>query len=160
MKNLLLIGGGGIIHGSNPVLHYKSIYIMLKFRCFNTMVLRQNGHYLADDTFKCIFVDENVRISIKISLTFAPKGLINNISAQVLIMAFIQPTSHYLNQWWLEHRHIYASLGLGELKHVHKFQHTLSRGVVKKQEYDILYHFEMMKIVAIFSGSSSTYLTL
>ena len=33
--------------------------------------------------FKCIFVNENVLISIKISLKFVPKGQINNISALV-----------------------------------------------------------------------------
>ena len=27
-----------------------------------------------------------------------------------------QATSHYLNQWWLDYRRIYASLGLNELK--------------------------------------------
>ena len=28
----------------------------------------------------------------------------------------VQATSHYLNQWWLVHRHIYASPGLNEFK--------------------------------------------
>ena len=28
----------------------------------------------------------------------------------------VQATSHYLNQWWLFHRRIYASLGLNELR--------------------------------------------
>ena len=28
-----------------------------------------------------------------------------------------QATSHYLNQWWLDYRRIYASLGLNELTH-------------------------------------------
>ena len=27
----------------------------------------------------------------------------------------VQATSHYLNQWWLDYRRIYASLGLNEL---------------------------------------------
>ena len=30
----------------------------------------------------------------------------------------VQATSHYLNQWWLVYRRIYASLGLNELIHV------------------------------------------
>ena len=34
-----------------------------------------------------------------------------------------QATSHYLNQWWLDYRRIYASLGLNELNHVNKTQH-------------------------------------
>ena len=31
-----------------------------------------------DDIFKCIFLNENVLILIKISLKFVPKGQINN----------------------------------------------------------------------------------
>ena len=37
----------------------------------------------ADDIFKCIFLNENIRISIKISLKFVPKGPINNTPALV-----------------------------------------------------------------------------
>ena len=36
---------------------------------------------LADDNFKCIFFNENVWISFKISLKFVPKASINNILA-------------------------------------------------------------------------------
>ena len=36
-----------------------------------------------DDIFKWIFLNENVWISIKISLKFVLKGLINNIPALV-----------------------------------------------------------------------------
>ena len=53
----------------------------------NTLRPRQNGRRFADDTFKHIFLNENVRISIKISLKFVPKGPINNIPALVQIMA-------------------------------------------------------------------------
>ena len=49
----------------------------------NTLRPTQNGRHLADDTFKRIFLNENVRISIEISLKFAPKGPINNIPALV-----------------------------------------------------------------------------
>ena len=54
----------------------------------NTLRPRQNGCRFADDTFKSIFSNENVRISIKISLKFLPKGPINNIPALVQIMAW------------------------------------------------------------------------
>ena len=54
----------------------------------NTFGPRQNGHHFADDTFKRIFVNENVRISIKIYLKFVPKGSINNITALVQIMTW------------------------------------------------------------------------
>ena len=38
---------------------------------------------LADDTFKCKFVNENILISIKISLKFVPTGPINNMPTLV-----------------------------------------------------------------------------
>ena len=43
---------------------------------------------LADDNFKCIFLNENYRILIQISLNFVPKGPINNIPALVQIIAW------------------------------------------------------------------------
>ena len=54
----------------------------------NTLKLRQNWRHFTDDIFKCIFMNENVWISIKISLKFVPKGPINNIPAMVQIMAW------------------------------------------------------------------------
>ena len=50
---------------------------------FNALRPRQNGRHFPDDIFKCIFINENVWISIKISLKFVPKGPINNIPALV-----------------------------------------------------------------------------
>ena len=49
----------------------------------NALRPRQNGQHFADDTFKRIFLNENIRILIKISLKFVPKGPINNILALV-----------------------------------------------------------------------------
>ena len=54
----------------------------------NTLRPRQNGRRFADDMFKRIFLNENIRISIKISLKFVPKGPINNNPALVQIMAW------------------------------------------------------------------------
>ena len=56
----------------------------------NTLRPRQNGHHFTDDTFKRILLNENVRISIKISLKFVPKGPINNNPSLVQIMAWRQ----------------------------------------------------------------------
>ena len=39
----------------------------------NTLRLRQNDRHFADDKFKCIFLNVNIWISIKISLKFPPK---------------------------------------------------------------------------------------
>ena len=57
----------------------------------NTLRPRQNGRHFPNDTFKRIFLNENARISIKISLRFVPKSPINNIPALVQIMAWRRP---------------------------------------------------------------------
>ena len=54
----------------------------------NTLRPRRNEQHFADDIFKRIFFNENVWISIKISLKFVSKGSINNIPALVQIMAW------------------------------------------------------------------------
>ena len=54
---------------------------------FNTLRLRQNGWHFTDDIFKFIFLNEKVRISLKISLKFVHRVPINNIPALVQIMA-------------------------------------------------------------------------
>ena len=57
----------------------------------NTLRPGQNGRNFADDIFKCIFLNENVWIPIKILLKFVPKGPINNIPALVQILAWRRP---------------------------------------------------------------------
>ena len=64
----------------------KLIGVCLAF--INTLRPRQNGRHFAGDIFKCILLNENVWITIKISLKFVPKGLTNNIPAMVQIMAW------------------------------------------------------------------------
>ena len=65
---------------------------------FNTLRPRQNGRHFADDIFKCIFLNENVWIPIKISLKFVPKGQINKIPALVQIMAWRRPGDKPLSE--------------------------------------------------------------
>ena len=65
---------------------------------FNTLRPRQIGRRFADDTFKRIFLNENARISIKISLKFVPKGPINNNPALVQIMAWRRPGDKPLSE--------------------------------------------------------------
>ena len=59
-----------------------------KERRINTLRPRQNDHRFSEDTFKRIFLNENVIISIKISLKFVLKGPINNNPSLVQIMAW------------------------------------------------------------------------
>ena len=104
------------------LVFYCNQYAGAFWRCFNTLRPRQNGRHFADDIFKCIFLNENVWIPLKTSLAFVPKGPINNIPTLVQVMA----TSHYLNQWWLIYRRIFASLGLNELMILNTFICTKS----------------------------------
>ena len=64
----------------------------------NTLRTRQNGRHFPDDILKWIFFNENVWISIEISLKFAPKGQINNIPALVQIMAWRRPGDKPLSE--------------------------------------------------------------
>ena len=65
---------------------------------FNTLRPRQNGHRFADDFVKCIFLNENAWISLKISLKFVPKVQINHIPALVQIMAWRRPGDKSLSE--------------------------------------------------------------
>ena len=45
---------------------------------FNLSRPEQNGRHFADDNFRCIFVNDNFCILIKMSLKFVPNGPIDN----------------------------------------------------------------------------------
>ena len=79
----------------------------------------QNGRHFADDIFKCIFMNENILISIRISLKFVTKGPINNIAALIRIMTWRlqgdKPLSEQMMIKYLIYWGIYASLGLNDL---------------------------------------------
>ena len=84
-----------------------TMYLLCADRChwcvsgetsINTLGPRQNGRHFADDIFKYIFLNENVWISIKISLKFVPKGPINNIPSLVQIMAWRRPGDKPLSE--------------------------------------------------------------
>ena len=64
----------------------------------NTLRPRQSGRIFADDIFKCIFLNENIWISIDISLKFIPNGQINNFPALVQIMAWRLPGDKPLSE--------------------------------------------------------------
>ena len=81
-----------VLHLSIEALTYFSRNIPgSKPEGFSTLRPRQNGRHFPDDIFKCIFLNENAWISIRISLKFVPKGPINNIPALVQIMAWRRP---------------------------------------------------------------------
>ena len=51
-----------------------------------------------DDIFKCIFLNENIKISMNISLKFVPFGLIDNIPALAQIIAWHWPGAKPLSE--------------------------------------------------------------
>ena len=65
---------------------------------FNTLRPRRDRRHFADAIFKCIFLNENERISLRISLKFVPKGPINNNPALVQIMAWRLPGDKPLSE--------------------------------------------------------------
>ena len=89
IENLIFTNTG---NGSFLVGHETFIWTI------NTLRPWQNGRHFADDILKCIFLNENVWIPIKISLKFVPKGPINNIPALVEIMAWRRPGDKPLSE--------------------------------------------------------------
>ena len=77
----------------------------------------QNGRHLADDIFKCNFLNEKFCILIQIALKFVPEGTIDNKWALVQVMAWRRTgdkPSHNLNQCWPSSAtHIYGTRGGG-----------------------------------------------
>ena len=83
---------------ANSSTHDVIVDMSLSVQYYNTLRPRQNGRHFADDTFNRIFINENVRISIKVSLKFVPKGPINNMPALVQIMAWSRPSDKPLSE--------------------------------------------------------------
>ena len=131
---------------------WPDIYLMSTFFCcrsiltsINTLRPRQNGRHFADSIFKCIVLNENVWIPIKISLKFVPKGPSNNIPALVQIMAWRRPGDKPLSEPMVVRSltHICVtrpqwvnsfSLKLFKSSHpVHRITHNLFHGVIYLQ---------------------------
>ena len=91
----------------------------------NTLRLRQNVCHFPDDIFERIFLNENVSISLKISLKFVPKVRINYIPTFVQIMAWHWPHDKPLSEPMLVKlpMHICA-LSLNEL-YYHRYIDTI-----------------------------------
>ena len=84
---------GRLIFNMGIAISGKTVFLIETAPCccyvaINTLRPRQNGRHFADDTFKRIFMNQNVNISFKISLKVVPRGPINNIPALVQIMAW------------------------------------------------------------------------
>ena len=72
------------------------IYSILNTLRMLTLSPRVNGNHFKDDVFECIFLNENLWISIKMSLKFVPKGPFNAIPLLVQIMAWRRPGVQFI----------------------------------------------------------------
>ena len=85
------------------------------FSFVNKLRPGQNGGHYTDDIFKSILWNENVWISLNISLKFVRKVPISNIPTLVQIMAWRRPGDKPSSEPMIVYWRIYASLGLNEL---------------------------------------------
>ena len=74
------------------------LYSQRKTSVINSLRPRQNRRHFADDILKCIFLNENEWISLRISLKFVPKVRINNIPYLFQIMAWRRPGAKPLSE--------------------------------------------------------------
>ena len=87
-----LVPSYGITRPSEAELFWDNLVsTMIPTVLINSLRPRQNGRQFGNDTYKCIFLNGNAWIPIKISLKFVPKCRINNILALVQIMAWRRP---------------------------------------------------------------------
>ena len=101
---------------------------------------RRNRQHFADDIFKRILSMKMMEFSMKISLTFAPKGQINNIPP--LFQKWpgaVQVTSHYLNQiCW-----VYWCINATRLQRVKQISITTTAACTPK-DIGIFFHYLYM----------------
>ena len=95
----------------------------------NTLGSRQHGPHFSDDIFKCLFLNENVWISMNMSLKFVIKGPNNNILALAQIMA----------RCWLGDKPLSEPMVVSLLTHICVTRpHWINKTIIdtsQKQEY-------------------------
>ena len=69
-----------------------------KVSLVNILRPRKNGLHFTDDIYICILLSKNIRVSIKVSLKFIPKGPIDNMSGLVQIMAWCRTDDKPLSE--------------------------------------------------------------
>ena len=81
------------------ISNYSSLdYSQMCFTISTLRLLRQNVCHFPNDTFKCIFLNENIWILINISWKFVHEGRIDNITALVQVMAWHRPGDKPLSE--------------------------------------------------------------
>ena len=177
-----LLGRSQLSNPSNLPCLFKKIHLnMLPANLFShnchlfrshsvdTLKPRQNGRHFQDVIFKYIFLNQNVRIPINISLKFIPKGPINNIPALVQIMAGRRPGDKPLSETvlvsllthicvtrpqWIIHVWVSSVTG-GAISHSRSgFRHCIFRDKlkylwIKALDFSQLIWYEIMKTARI-----------
>ena len=86
------------------VCKFTNHYLFVTFRTYGAKRLplhieaEKNGRHFPDKIFSYIFLNENIWISIQISLTFVSKGQIGNTPAFVQMMAWCRPGDKPLSE--------------------------------------------------------------
>ena len=127
----------------------------------NTLRLRQDG-WRYSDIFKCIFVYENVWVSIEILLKIVPQGPINNIPALVQIMALHQPddkplsepmmvslVTHICVTQWVKYGHL--DMGSNELIVLPLIRHYWCLVELDFDACQCAYHYQSMLLIVAMS---------
>ena len=108
-----------------------------------TLRPRQNDCHFPDNIiFKCIFLNENVWISLKISLKFVPKVWINNIPTLVQIMAWR----------WPGNKPLFEQMMIRILTHMCITQLQWDA----QQPWDFVFHQEVSSTLAISKSRNNT----
>ena len=116
----------------------------------NTFQPRQNGRYFAASIFKCIFLNENVWISIKISLKFVLKGPFDTMPALVQIYGLTQDRQQAIiwNNNGVVYRSIYASLSLNKLRDVPLKRYNSHTGEMTSLYWDNSLLIQLVKMIS------------
>ena len=77
---------------------HDTLTVITRITILNSSHPGQNGHCFSDNIFKCISLNEQAWIWIKIPLKFVAKGPINNITVLVQIMAWRRPGDKPLSE--------------------------------------------------------------
>ena len=105
MSESLIRGGGEKVPGIPGACATRNFAYLARgpwnyvwIQWINTLRLRRNCCNFADDIFKCIFLNENMWVSLMMSLKFVSKIRINNIPALVQTMASHWPSDKPLSE--------------------------------------------------------------
>ena len=119
-----------------------------------TLRPRQDGRHFTNEDFKCIFLNENVWISIDISLKLIHKGPIDNIPVLVQIMAWCQPGTKPISEpmmVWLAYAYMRHSASMIEIREA--WGH-LRQWIIVKRDYwilrnnNLLWNFNQTKTIS------------